>query len=255
MIYELLFSATGRSAKVADIIAAEFEGGKTRLDFSDPALSAGDYSFTREDFCIFTTSVYEGRVPSPAVKNLQKLAGNGAKILLVAVFGNRAVDDCLLEMKNEAEARGFVPVAAIEASVQHSIMPQVEPTRPDEQDTAQLKAFAQQVKQLLAEKTDFSSLAVPGNYPYLEMGGIPFKPKANKKCLDCGLCARRCPAQAIPMDNFRITDKEKCINCMRCVEICPVHARDFSPLLIGGAYLALKSKFAGRKPNVIYLPE
>ena len=80
MIYELLFSATGRSAKVADIIAAEFEGGKTRLDLTDPALSAGDYSFTREDFCIFTTSVYEGRVPSPAVKNLQKLAGKRIKV-------------------------------------------------------------------------------------------------------------------------------------------------------------------------------
>jgi len=47
MVYELLFSATGRSAKVADIIAAEFEGEKTRLDLSDPALPAGDYSFTR----------------------------------------------------------------------------------------------------------------------------------------------------------------------------------------------------------------
>ena len=50
-----------------------------------------------------------------------------------------------------------------------------------------------------------------------EYGGVPFKPVANGKCTSCGLCAKECPAGAIPLDNPKMTDKDKCISCMHCV--------------------------------------
>jgi len=255
MIYELLFSATGRSEKVMNIISSRWDEDKTRIDLSSQDMAGDIYNITAEDFCILTVPVYEGRMPKPAVENLKKLQGNGAKALLVAVFGNRAIDDCLLEMKDVMTQQGFVPVAAVESSVQHSIITKVEPNRPDAQDTAQLKDFAAQVKNMLLEKTDFGTLNVPGNYPYVEMGGIPFKPKGDKKCVSCGLCAKKCPVQAIPADNPAATDKTKCITCMRCVEICPVDARDFPAFMVSAAYMAMKSKFAGRKENRLYLAE
>lgn len=254
MIYELLFSATGRSKKVLEIFSPRWDGEKHRIDLSDTAFDRGEYNFTADDICIVCTSVYEGRVPAPAAEKLKKLQGNGAKAVLVAVFGNRAIDDCLLEMKNIVTEAGFVPVAAVESSVQHSIMPQVEPARPDDADRKELAEFAQKIKTAM-EKGVFTAPQVPGKTPYVEMGGIPFKPKASKQCIECGICARKCPVQAIPPDNPKITDKEKCINCMRCVEICPENARDFPKWLIGGAYMAMKSKFAGRKPNRLYIAE
>ena len=107
----------------------------------------------------------------------------------------------------------------------------------------------------LAEKAEFKELAVPGNFPYVEMGGVPFKPKASKKCIDCGLCAKKCPTGAIPMDNFKITDKDKCITCMRCVEICPTDARDFPEILLKGAFMVMKAKFERRKPNKLYIAD
>lgn len=255
MIYELLFSATGRTKKVLDIFGARWDENKVRIDLSDVNFDREKYNFTADDLVIVASSVFAGRIPAPAVDKLKKLKGNGAKAILLAVFGNRAVDDALLEMKDVMTDGGFVPVAAVESSVQHSIIPQVEAHRPDADDKKEIEEFASRIKAVLAEKAEFKELAVPGNFPYVEMGGVSFKPKVSDKCIDCGLCAKKCPTGAIPMDNFKITDKDKCITCMRCVEICPTDARNLPEILLKGAFMVMKSKFEGRKPNKLYIAD
>jgi len=54
-------------------------------------------------------------------------------------------------------------------------------------------------------------------------------PKANYKCTFCGKCVKRCPVNAISLENKNgtkkwVLDKEKCISCYSCVSVCPVNA-------------------------------
>ena len=44
-----------------------------------------------------------------------------------------------------------------------------------------------------------------------------------EKCQGCGICARRCPAEAIigGKNLIHVIDQEKCIKCGTCLEACP----------------------------------
>jgi len=45
-----------------------------------------------------------------------------------------------------------------------------------------------------------------------------------KRCIKCGLCAKKCPAKAIKLNPYPEIDKKKCIRCFCCMEICPKDA-------------------------------
>ncbi len=50
-----------------------------------------------------------------------------------------------------------------------------------------------------------------------------------KKCVKCGLCARKCPAHAITLKPYPVIDTKKCIRCFCCIEICPQDALSLKP--------------------------
>lgn len=254
-LYNILFSATGRCEKVSDKFCRYLGETSEKIDLTDRSLNCSAYDFAADDVCVVSVPVYEGRVPKPAAEKLAQFKGNGAKAVLVAVFGNRAVDDCLIEMYDILTESGFTCVAGIEAVAEHSIMPQFGAGRPDAADIEELKSFAEKVKELLKDGEELGTLELPGARPYTEMGGISIKPTANKKCVSCGLCVKKCPTGAISVDNPKITDKEKCINCMRCVEICPTHARKLPSAFLKIAGVAMGKKLSGHKDNKIYTPE
>ena len=93
----------------------------------------------------------------------------------------------------------------------------------------------------------------PGNRPYRQYGGVPFKPTVNKKCTSCGLCAKECPTGAISLDDPKITDNDKCISCMHCVAVCPKKARNYSKFISFIAGRNMKKICSGRKENKLYL--
>lgn len=63
---------------------------------------------TKEDVAIVAVSSYSGRVPSTAAERISKIQGNGAKAIIVCVYGNRAYEDTLVELQDLVQQAGFL---------------------------------------------------------------------------------------------------------------------------------------------------
>ena len=250
--YEITFSPTGGTKKVADFLANVLCKEAESIDLSDVNEDFSKFSLTEEDMTIIAVPSYNGRVPSTAAERIAKIKGNGAKTILVCVYGNRAYEDTLVELQDIAEQAGFKIVAAIAAIAEHSIAHRYAANRPDKDDYDRLKAFAMKIGDKLI-RNDFSTPTIPGNRPYHKVAGASIVPKATKACTKCDLCASKCPVGAIDKNNPAKVDKEVCISCMRCVTACPHHARKVNGLLLGIVNMMLKKECTIRKECELYL--
>ena len=107
--YSLTFSPTGGTKKIAEHIASAV---CERSEFLDVTVKAQDTDFGAEDFVVIVVPVFGGRVPSPVAERLSHVSAQNTPAAIVAVFGNRAYEDALLELRGMAEARGFKVMAA-----------------------------------------------------------------------------------------------------------------------------------------------
>lgn len=252
--YEMVFSATGRTLKAAQIVSSAWEEPKIQVDLSRLDFDGTSLCLKPEDVCLVAAGIYGGRIPQPAAEKLGTIAGNGARAILMAVYGNRAVDDGLAELQDILTKQGFCCAAAIEAVAEHSMMPRFGAGRPDEEDRAELTDFAKWIQAVLTGG-EIPPLRVPGNVPLgASSGKLPLSIQTDKTCKACGKCAELCPVGAISRENPKVTDRDTCILCMRCTAVCPVHARHLpgwsrilTPLMAG--------KLGGRKENKLYLPK
>ena len=177
------------------------------------------------DLAVFAMPVFAGRIPAVAAEKLSALNGNGTKAVTLVVYGVRAYEDALLELNNVVKEANFTVVASAALVAQHSIVPAVGQGRPDAKDKASIAAFAQQVMAKLVSG-DVSPVTIPGNFPYREVGNMPFTPVCLPACGKCGACVAVCPTKAMVMDDEGIkTDVDSCILCMACTAVCPKKAR------------------------------
>ena len=244
---EIVFSPTGGTEKIAHIIGTRLSENPKKIDLSDAKNDFARCKITQQDMVVIAMPSFGGRAPAVAIERLRKIHGNGARCVIVCVYGNRAYEDTLVEMEDAAKACGFQVTAAISAVAEHSIMPRYATGRPDESDRKQLTDFADQI----AGKTGSIS-TIPGNRPYKKAGGTGLVPKPDKSCVKCGLCAKTCPVQAIDSVKF-IADSKKCISCMRCIKQCPQNARSVNGMMVSVAALAIKKACSVRKKNELFL--
>ena len=252
-LYEIYFSPTGGTKKVADIVADGIGESAIKLDMIKHPEKLKQTCFKAEDLCLIAVPSYGGRVPSVMMDELKKIQGYGAKAVLIAVFGNREIDDTLTELEDVLAEAGFSCMAGMEAVAEHSLMHQFATGRPDQEDEKVLMGFAKEIKEKFVNAGVEGELKLPGSHEYRAYNGVPMKPAANKKCISCGICAKECPTGAIPKENPRKTDKEKCISCMHCVSVCPKNARHYSKLLSIIAGQKMKKSCSERKENKLYI--
>ena len=246
-VVEIIFSPTGGTEKVAHLLGRQWSENPVIIDLSDAKTDFTQCEISPEDMVLIALPSFGGRAPAVAMERLKKIAGNGAKCTLVCVYGNRAYEDTLVEMEDAAKECGFRVIAAVAAVAEHSILPQYAANRPDASDEKQLAGFAAKIAVKDSEIT-----SIPGNRPYKKSGGAGLVPKPTKDCIKCGLCAEKCPVQAIDPASFA-ADAKKCIGCMRCVKQCPKNARRVNGLMVSIAGMAIKKACSVRKESELYL--
>ena len=248
-MYKIVFSATGRTEKTADFLCEKWDDVQ-KIDLSERNFEK--IQLSADDLCLVAVSVYGGCVPAPAVENMAKIDANGAKAVIMAVYGNRAYDGALAQLKEVCEKSGFEVCGAVTAVAQHSMMPQVARTRPDETDRQQLSRWGGEILEKYRNGTLPQDISVPGQAPR-SAHSLPVHPKADNSCVKCGLCAAKCPAGAIPQDNPSQTDNAKCITCMRCVEICPANSRKMMPAVMKAAGGIMSKVWGKHTENELFI--
>ena len=206
--------------------------------------------------------MYRGRVPIDAVSRLQRLKAHNTPAVVVVVYGNRAYEDALLELRDLASEVGFKPIAGGVFIGEHSYSTEETPIasgRPDKKDLKKAVEFGKEIQEKMGEvgtPEDLPRLQIPGNYPYRERSkrSEAISPiTKEEQCIKCGKCVEVCPTAAIIIDTLVITEQDACIRCCACVKNCPTNARVMEHPQVKNAAKRLSTNCSERKEPETYM--
>lgn len=247
---------------VADGLAAEYR----ESNITTPLMRRQTPEYGAGDLVVFGVPVYIGRVPNLFRDYFASIKGNGAIGVPVVVYGNRAYDDALIELRDIMQGNGFRCIAAGAFIGEHSFSYTLGGGRPDTSDLQKATAFGEEIAmRLLAGAEPPHQLQVPGNpYPYTFFDARSGKGKSidlrkvkpetdPEKCTNCGYCAMLCPMGAIDPDNCSEIPG-KCIRCCACVKLCRPKAKYFADETYLEHKAILEEKFTEprREPEIFW---
>lgn len=266
-IIALYFSPTRTTKRVVCAIASETAKilglPFSEIDITTPAQREKAISFTENDLVIFGAPVYIGRMPNLISPFFKTINGNGALGIPVAVYGNRAYDDGLIELRDIMAEDRFRLIAAAAFVGEHTFSYILGGGRPDTKDLEIAKRFAAKIAEKVRSIDNFTeepgTIEVPGTpFPYsgfykatdTDKKSVDIRkvlPKTDvTKCTQCGECARICSMGAInTSDCQEITGK--CIKCGACIKRCPQGAKYFDDPQYLSHLKLLEEKFSGKR--------
>ncbi len=249
----IYFSPTGTTKKVVEVIGSKIETTDTKTyDLTRSSNRVGKLSFDEEDIVIVGVPVYAGRIPQFLKSVFEGLKGNKTKVVFVVLYGNRNYDDALLELKSIFDENGFRGIGAGAFIGEHSRTKKVATNRPDVEDICIAKEFGEKINKMLKNQDGFGELTVKGNFPFREVDQMPkIAPSTDDGCVNCGVCARSCPMDAINISNAKEVDEQKCIVCASCVKKCHKNAKAFKQEGIAKKVSMLEANLANlrKKPE------
>lgn len=226
----LYFSATETTAKIIKSVASGFNKKSKEYNITLPVNRTSTLNFKEDDIVIIGAPVYAGRVPDFLSNYFTQIRGNNTYAVFIVVYGNRAYEDALLEMKDIFEANGFIGIAGGAFVGEHSYTAKLATGRPDAKDLSIAYKFGTDINEKLKTVNPLlHKLTVKGNYPYRK--GMEYEPvmiDTDESCINCGICSEHCPMGAINMSNKKDIDISRCIRCCSCIKRCPLNAKDIN---------------------------
>lgn len=273
-VHLITFSPTHTSKRVGEAIVRGLgiENSK-KVDLTFQALD--EYEIPTTDLALISVPVYGGKVAPLALQRLEGIRSNGAPVVLVVVYGNRAYEKALQQLDAFVTERGFKVISGGTFIGEHSYSTNSNPIavgRPDADDLQFAEEYGQKLLFKIEQAADLEHLygvdvlriQRPSQpiFPMLrfiwqlsqwrKQGVVmPRTPQVDATlCTHCGACVKLCPTQAITLgEEGCVTEKERCIKCCACVKMCPQQARSFdtpyAPLISGN--------FKKRKQNRIII--
>lgn len=264
------FSPTRTSRCIGEAIARGTSYENIRIQDLTYEVEETPIEVPAETLLVVAVPVYGGKVAPPALKRMSGLKVAGAPAVLVALYGNRAYEQALVELESFVTGKGAQVVAAGAFVGEHSYSVEAYPVaagRPDAQDIQMAETFGRNIRLKLDKEPvgTVNAADLPDRAMATEemlrfrtdvqaalKGGavVPQTPKVDEDLCDhCGTCVEQCPTQAIVAGEETATITDRCIRCCACVKVCPQQARTFDT-----PFSALLNKhFSEQKANRVLL--
>ena len=253
------FSPTGTTRTIVEEISKGFEAEQVHhFDCTIQRCRTEQPPVFQDELVILAAPVYSGRVVKIAADYFATFKAHNTPAVLAVVYGNRAYEDALRELRDIALNSGFKPIAGGAFIGEHSYSSEQKPIahgRPDMEDKSIAATFGAKIREKLQRTETLAAveaLTVPGNFPYRERGNFPpLAPATDASlCTLCGKCAQVCPVTAISRENVMASDENRCIQCCACVKICPVQARSMQHEMLQNLANRLHTNMSDQKKKL-----
>jgi ferredoxin len=256
------FSPTGTTRSIVKAVARGInQNTAEQIDVTKSNMRRKQLQTSKNDLLVVAVPVYIGRVPALLSEWLHAIKADKTPAVCIVVYGNRAYDDALLELKDILIKRGCIPIGCAAYIGEHAYSSSETPiaeARPDASDLNHAEMFGRKINEKLLSVLSvdhISDINIPGNYPYRgdsKLWSVDFIAISNE-CTQCGICAEGCPVGAVDSENSNLIDKEKCITCCACIKNCPQNARTMKTGPVKDAAMRLNKLYKERKELVFFL--